>query len=122
MPSKPPFSRVAPETEGEAALWRAVGDLQDEATETRAILLRPEQIAEAVEQGLMRAVSNPEFWTRATNAMQAHAARQAGGWLIGSIGAAMKKAVMVAVVVFGIYSVGGWSALAKAWAMLRGSP
>jgi hypothetical protein len=123
MTTPPPITpgRDSLETRAEKALWKAVGEIQDDVTEARALAIKPEQVAEAVELGLMRAVSNPLFWTRATDAMQAHAAREAGGWLLGSVAVVLRKLALFALVGFGIYSLGGWTAVAKALAALRGA-
>lgn len=110
---------IPPEPSGiESRLWTAIGELQDDATETRARVSTPEQMALAVEAGMRRAVSDPAFWAAVAEGLQVHATRQAGGWLIGGISAALSKILLAAVVALGVYLIGGWSALGKLWAAL----
>lgn len=82
-------------------------------------LASSQQIAQAVEAGIMRAVSNPDLWAAASTAIQQQAKARAGGWLFSGVGALFSKLGWVVMAALAIYTLGGWTALAgavKAWA------
>ena len=82
-------------------------------------LAHSQQIAQAVEAGIMRAVSNPDLWAAASTAIQQQAKARAGGWLFSGVGAVLSKLGWVVMAAIAIYTLGGWTALAtamKAWA------
>jgi hypothetical protein len=70
-----------------------------------------EAMRKAVAQGIHDAVSNPELWAAAVAAMQAKAKTEAGGWLIGSVKAAISKLAWLLMIGLGVYLIGGWTAL-----------
>lgn len=75
-------------------------------------------IAAAVEDGIMRAASNPALWAAASAAIQSQAKARAGGWLFQGIGAIFSRAGWIVMAVLAVYTLGGWSAvvaLVKAW-------
>ena len=77
------------------------------------------QVSTAIEQGIMRAVSNPDLWAQAGMAIQAQAKQRAGGWLFSGLGAIFSRAGWIVMAVIAVYSLGGFPALAamvKAWA------
>lgn len=77
------------------------------------------QVSTAIEEGIMRAVSNPELWAQAGRAIEAQAKQRAGGWLLSGLGAIFSRAGWVIMAVAAIYSLGGFPALAamfKTWA------
>lgn len=77
------------------------------------------QVSDAIEQGIMRAVSNPDLWAQAGLAIQAQAKQRAGGWLFSGLGAIFSRAGWIVMAVIAVYSLGGFPALAamvKAWA------
>ncbi len=120
----PPYARRTVESIGETraekAVWLAIDTLHEEVEDTRSMVLDAEGVARAVEQGLRCAVADPAFWAAVTGALQQHAKREAGGWLLGSISAALSRVFLVAMVVLGLYLVGGWAAVAKFWAAMTG--
>jgi len=72
-------------------------------------------MSEAVAEGFRLAVSDPEVWSAAATAMQAHIQQQAGGLVLGGLRALASKLAVVALAAWAIYSLGGLSAL-LAWA------
>ena len=87
-----PNSRSA-EQIGQAAddyLAGQIGRLDDELQTMKAAVA--EEIAVAVERGLMRAVGNPALWKAASVAMRAQAQSAAGGWLLGGMRAMFTRA------------------------------
>lgn len=82
-------------------------------------LANAQQIAQAVEAGIMRAVSNPDLWEAASTAIQQQAKARAGGWLFSGVGAVFSKLGWMVMAAIAIYTLGGWTALAgaiKSWA------
>lgn len=76
------------------------------------------QVGQAMEQAIMRAVSNPQLWQNARKAISTQAKVSAGGWLLGSIGALFSRAGLVLAGLVALYAVGGPAALIgalKAW-------
>lgn len=93
-----------------------IGRLDDEMATMRVNNARA--IADAVELGIIRAVSNPQLWMSATNAIQAQAKARAGGWLFGWVGAFFSKMGLVILALVAIYTLGGFPAIVsafKAW-------
>lgn len=88
---------------------------QDMITDTRGEALTPAAVEDAVARGIHRAVSDPEMWAAAAQAMQNKAKAEAGGWLLGGLRAAASKTAWFLVIGLGIYLVGGWSALVAAF-------
>ena len=75
-------------------------------------------IAAAVEDGIMRAASNPALLAAASAAIQSQAKARAGGWLFQGIGAIFSRAGWIVLAVLAVYILGGWSAvvaMVKAW-------
>jgi basic membrane lipoprotein Med (substrate-binding protein (PBP1-ABC) superfamily) len=89
----------------------AVHNAQDQLAELQARTLTPDEVAQAVAQGLTQAVSRPEFWAAALNAASSRAKSEAGSWLFGGIGAVLAKLAWVLVLGMSIYLLGGWTAL-----------
>lgn len=79
--------------------------------EAAAATMRPDVIKHAVADGIKAAVSDPQMWAAAMSAMQAHAEKQAGGWLLGGLRTLASKAAMFIAIGVGVYWLGGWSAL-----------
>jgi len=76
------------------------------------------QVSVAIEEGIMRAVSNPELWKQASAAIQLQAKQRAGGWLLGTIGAMFSKAGLFIMGLVALYTLGGPGAVlaaVKAW-------
>lgn len=89
--------------------------LQDQVAESRGEAISAAVVTAAVKQGITDAVSDPKFWSSVMSAIQQQAANEAGGWLFGGLKAAMSKAFWLVIIGFGIYLVGGWSALVAAF-------
>lgn len=86
--------------------------LRSAADAARNEALTVDAIGEAVSEGIRIAVSDPDVWGAAIEAMQSHAKAEAGGWLFGWVKALLSKAALILVVGGGIYLIGGWAALA----------
>lgn len=82
------------------------------AAENEALAkMLPEQISQAVHDGIVAAASDPDVWSRAVDALQTQAARQAGGWLFGGLKAMLSRLAWVMIIGVGLYMLGGWGAL-----------
>lgn len=86
---------------------------QDRIVAVEGKALHPEDVRQAVAQGIKDAVSDPQLWAAAVVAMQSHAQNQAGGWLLGVLKATFSKLLLFFAVGLAVYSIGGWSALAS---------
>jgi hypothetical protein len=96
---------------------RPTQPLTPEREELAHIMDRDEMarvMAEAVRAGIQAAVADPALWTAAGKAMQAHAERTTGGWLLGTMKALFSKVGLIVMAGIGIYMVGGWGALLTA--------
>ena len=69
------------------------------------------QVSEAIESGIMRAVRNPALWSSAGDAIQAQAKQRAGGWLLGGLSSIFSRVGWGILVVIAVYSLGGWAAV-----------
>lgn len=69
------------------------------------------QMHAAVVDGLREVASDPEFWAAAAAAMRKHAQQQAGGFVMGALGALVSRLMLIAVAVWAVYSLGGLPAL-----------
>jgi hypothetical protein len=88
-----------------------LGDIKELATDIADRTLTRDDVRDAIAEGLLRAIRHDEFWPALTTGMQRHAQAEAGGWLFGSLKAAMSKAAMFLLLGLLLYLVGGWSAL-----------
>lgn len=89
----------------------------------RHIMSREEMaavMAKAVADGIRAAVSDPEMWSAAGEAMQKKAVNATGSLVLDGLRAGARKALLVAVVAGGIYWVGGVSGLVAAWKAFTG--
>jgi len=77
-----------------------------------AVEALPPQIGQAMQDAILRSVSDPAVWAAAGAALQRHARDQAGGWLLGGLKAIGTKVGWALVIVGGVYLIGGWTALA----------
>ena len=113
-----PQDQPAAHEKAEDYLAGQIGRIDDELVAMR--LANSRAIASAVEDGIMRAVSNPDLWAAASVAIQQQARSRAGGWLFSGIGAVFSKLGWFVMAGVAIYTLGGWTALAgafKAWLM-----
>ena len=69
-------------------------------------------IRQAVAEGIRDAVSDPAVWEAAGQAMREQAQSAAGGWLLGGLRVVFNRLAWVAVILGGIYMLGGWGAVA----------
>lgn len=95
-----------------------IGRLDDELEHIRHST-NAQAIAKAVEDGIMRAASNPDLWAAASLAIQSQAKARAGGWLFSGIGAVFSKLGWFIMFGIAVYTLGGWTAVVsifKAWA------
>jgi hypothetical protein len=68
-------------------------------------------IEEAVAAGIRAAVANPDTWEAAGKAMRLQAQQATGGWLLGSMKAALRHVGWVVVIFVLVYNLGGLPAL-----------
>lgn len=85
--------------------------LRSELDRARDEALTVDAIGAAVSEGIRAAVSDPEVWSAAIEAMQMHAKAEAGGWLFGGLRALISRALWIVVIGTGVYLIGGWAAL-----------
>jgi hypothetical protein len=85
----------------------------------RGEMLISGDIAVAVRDGIRAAMSDPDVWSAAVEAIQIHAKSQAGGWLFGGIKAMVSKILWVLLIGGGVYALGGWAALT---ALMKNKP
>lgn len=96
-----------------AHLLQAVQSRDDAITGLRAdVQAMPDHIGRAMQDAIMRSVSDPLLWAAAGQALRRHARDQAGGWLFGGLKAIGTRIGWALIVVGGVYLMGGWSALA----------
>lgn len=87
------------------------------------MLTREEITAEmsaAVAAGIRAAVSDPEMWTAAGDAMRKRAASATGSLVLEGLRSGLRKALLIATIAGSIYAVGGWAALSAAWKAVLG--
>lgn len=68
----------------------------------------------SVKAGLQDAIADPETWLKLRDAFATYARSEAGGWVLGAIGAIFKKVALGVVIIGALYYVGGFPAVA-AW-------
>ena len=86
-----------------------IARLDDEMETLRNVMCT--KISDGVEAGIMRAVSSPELWTAAIDAIQTQAKQRAGGWLLGGISSIFSRLGWVILAVMAVYALGGWTAV-----------
>ena len=92
-----------------------MSDQEAKDAEMRAI------VAEAVAEGIKRAVSDPELWSAALAAMQTRATNTAGSFVLGGIKSVFSRMAWIGFAGLSIYLMGGGTALvAAAKAILHG--
>lgn len=89
--------------------------MHDSITEMHADRMTADDMSRAVAAGLRTAISDPAFWDAAVYAMQSRAKSEAGGWLLGGLRTLASRLAWIALVIGGVYLVGGWGAVVAAW-------
>lgn len=85
--------------------------LDDSATDLeRLAIMIGAEIRTAVRAGISEAVADPENWASAVDAIRHQAEKHAGGWLFGGVRMLLSRAMWIALIVLGLYMVGGWHA------------
>lgn len=89
------------------------GEVHADVERTRAV------VREAVAEGIRDVLSDKEalgvFWSSAYDQLQQSATQHTGRFVITGIKAAVTKGSMFLLLGMLIYSIGGWSAVAKLW-------
>ena len=85
----------------------AITDLEARIQLMHDSALTPEAVSEAIRAGMTAAVASPEFWSASLKAIQSHAQSEAGGWLLGGIKSLLSRVFWAAVILGGIYVIGG---------------
>lgn len=98
-----------------AQLLAAIQATSDDVEALRGDTLTSKMVSRAVAEGIKSAMSDPEVWSAAVMAIQAHAKSEAGGWLFGGLRAILSRVGWILVIGGGVWLVGGWSALAALW-------
>jgi hypothetical protein len=88
-----------------------LGDIKELATQIADSALTRDDVRHAIAEGLLLAIKHDEFWPTLTSGMQRHAQAEAGGWLFGSLKAAISKVALFLMLGLLVYLVGGWSGL-----------
>lgn len=88
-----------------------LGDIKELATDISDKALNREDVRDAIAEGVLLAIKNEEFWPTLFAGMQRHAQAEAGGWLFGSLKAALSKAALFLMLGLLVYLVGGWTGL-----------
>lgn len=76
------------------------------------------RVASAVQEGIKAAMTGESakaFWGAGFELLQEQASAQAGRWVIGGLGALVRRVSTFVVLGLLVYSIGGWSALTKLW-------
>lgn len=95
-----------------------LGDIKEMVEDVRASALTKDEVRDAVAAGFISAIGSDQFWSTLSDGMQRHATTQAGGWLLGSLKAALSRLFLFLVLGLLVYMVGGWSGLV---ALFKGS-
>ncbi len=83
----------------------------------------PKHITDAVQAGLIAALSDERTWAAAAAGIKASARREAGTVLVDAMGNVVRKMGLFVVAGLLVYWIGGWSALAAVWgAVFGGKP
>lgn len=84
------------------------------------------QITEqAVANGIKAAINKETataFWSAGFEALQENATQHAGRFVLGGMWGLMRRLSMFVLLGGVVYAIGGWSALAKLWHALWGTP
>jgi outer membrane protein TolC len=95
----------------QAHLVDQIGDIKEMVEDMRTSALTQREVRDAMAEGLMAAISREDFWPTLGAGMQAQATKQAGGWLVSGIKAALSKVFLFLLLGMLVYLVGGWSGL-----------
>jgi cell division protein FtsI/penicillin-binding protein 2 len=83
------------------------------------------KMAEAVRQGMRDVLTDKEtvgaFFSAAVDAFQTRASEKTGEFVLGGLKVALHRAAWFFGLGLIVYSVGGWTAVAKVWAAVWGS-
>ena len=110
-----------PDTMPVEAWERQMGYVMERLDSIEAKALKPDDIARALQQAIMAAAQSPETWSAALTGAKAATSNHAGRVVLGALGALASRALLVLVIGMLVYSVGGWTALAKVWNAVTGS-
>ena len=84
-----------------------------------------ELVEHAVKRGISAAVNDPEtlgrFWDGAFSRAGQRAQAETGKFVIGAGASIARKIFWFLLFGFGVYQIGGWSAVAKLWGVMFGS-
>ena len=72
-------------------------------------------VRQAVALGVRDAVSDPATWEVAFEAFNSYAQNRTGKFFLGSVGVILRKFLLGALIVFFIYSIGGWHSVLALW-------
>ncbi len=82
-----------------------------ERIEDVAATVAPAQLQAAVAAGIREAATDPALWSAVLTAVRTQAKQEAGGWLFSGVKEVLNRVLWLLVLGFGVYLLGGWSAL-----------
>jgi hypothetical protein len=94
--------------------------LSDETRILLAHMVRDEMRL-AIADGISAAMTDEtaeRFWSKGLEVLQKQAQRKAGEFLLEGVGAAIKKAAWITLIVAAVYTLGGWHLAKSVWASL----
>lgn len=92
----------------------------DNIPDHASLVVTPKHITEAVQAGLIAALSDERTWAAASAGIKASARREAGTVLINALGNVFRKITLFVVAGLTVYWIGGWSALVAVWSAVFG--
>lgn len=101
------------------SLAEMIGNVSDRVEAHDTLLGRDGQalrqlVQDAVAQAIAQTASDPKLWAAIRAAMVSQTKEAAGGWLLDGISSIGTKLFWAAVIVTGLYLVGGWQLVVKA--------
>jgi hypothetical protein len=81
------------------------------------------EIAEAVKAGIKGAINEDaarQFWGTGFKVLQEQATQHTGRFVLGGLWGLVRKGMLFLVAGYVVYLIGGWAAVAKFWATVKG--
>jgi hypothetical protein len=96
--------------------------LSDETRLLLASMVRDE-MRTAIAEGIAAAMTDDaaeRFWGKGLEVLQKQAQAKAGEFLLEGVGAAVKKALWIGLIVACVYTLGGWNIAKSVWLSIKG--
>lgn len=118
----PGFRRlVDPPTMSPDVLEGHLGLVMERIDDVAKAALTPQHVATAVRDGIAAALADPATWAAAAGGVRASTEHHAGQWMVGAVGALLRKALFFIAAGLLVYSIGGWAALTAVWKAIWGA-